>query len=130
LESSGKIGRLTDYVLLLGRSCSNQVADHNKAGRDPDPNLQRRTGMRCELWNRLDKTERGTNRALRIMLMRSGIAEIGENAVAHVFRDEATIALEQFRAAAMIGADDAPQVLGVELSRKRGRADQVTKHYS
>jgi hypothetical protein len=64
------------------------------------------------------------------MFMRLGVAEIGENAVAHVFCDEAAIALDQFSAAAVISGNDAPQVLGVEPSRKRGRADQVAKHDS
>ena len=62
------------------------------------------------------------------MFMRLGVAEIGENAVTHVFSDEATIALDEFGAAAAIGTNDAAQVLGVELSRERGRADQVAKH--
>jgi hypothetical protein len=34
--------------------------------------------------------------------------------VTHLFCDEATIALDQFGAAAVIGSDDAPHVLGVE----------------
>ena len=63
--------------------------------------------MRCELRNRLDKIKRGTNRALRIMFMRLGVAEIGENAVTHVFCDKATTLLDRVRAAAVIGADDA-----------------------
>src|SRR5215472_1682436 len=62
------------------------------------------------------------------MFMRLGIAEIGKHAIAHVFGDKATVALNQFSAAAVIGSDDAPQVLGVDLSRQRRRADQVTKH--
>src|SRR5262249_38189927 len=46
-----------------------------------------------------------------------GVAEIGENAITHIFRHEATIALNQFGAAAVIGSNDAPQVLGVEPAR-------------
>ena len=48
------------------------------------------------------------------MFMRLGVAEISENAVIHVFGDEATVALDQFRAAAVICADDRAQVLGIE----------------
>jgi len=51
------------------------------------------------------------------MLMRLGIAEIGEDAIAHILGDEAAVALDQFGAAAMIGADDPMQVLGIESGR-------------
>jgi hypothetical protein len=70
------------------------VANHNQPRRDPDPNLQGRLGTRGKLRNRLDKIETGTNRALRIMFMRFGVAEIGENTVTHVFCDEAAVALD------------------------------------
>ena len=59
--------------------------------------------------------------------MRLGVAEIGENAVAHLFGDEATVALDQFGAAMMIGGHDAPQVLRVEPCRECGRTHQVTE---
>ena len=49
----------------------------------------------------------------RPRLVLKWIAEIGENAVTHILGDEAGIALDQFRAAAVIGDNDAPQVLGV-----------------
>jgi hypothetical protein len=88
LEPSGKVRRLSDDRLLLGRSCSDQVADYNKAGRDPDPNLQGRTSIRGDLWNCLNKIEPGANCPLSIMFMRLGVTEIGENAVAHVFCDK------------------------------------------
>jgi len=51
------------------------------------------------------------------MFVRLGITEIGENAIAHIFCDEAAVTLNQFSAAAMIGADHVPQVLRVEPSR-------------
>src|SRR5215472_269226 len=84
--------------------------------------------MRCELRNRLDKIEAGANRALSIMFMRLGVAEIGENAVSPVLGDEATMVLNQFGAAAVIGSNDASEVLGVEPSRHRRRTHQVAKH--
>jgi hypothetical protein len=120
LAARRKVRRLTDDCLLLCRASPDQVADHNEAGRDPAPYLQGRTGIRGELRNQLHKTEPGANCALSTMFMRLWIAEIGENAVAHVFCDEATIALDQFRAAAVIGSNDAPQILGVEPSRAGG----------
>jgi len=51
---------------------ADQIAYHNEPGRDPDPYLQGRTGIRGDLRNRLDKTEPGANCALSIMFMRLG----------------------------------------------------------
>jgi hypothetical protein len=113
-----------------GCSCTDQVADHDEPGGDAYANLERRTAMRCELRNRLDKIEPDANCALSIMFMRLGVAEIGENAVTHVFRHEPTVALDQVGAAVMIGADNPTQVLRIKLARQRGRTDQVTKHDS
>src|SRR5262249_45090010 len=39
LEPSGKVRRLADHRLLLGRPRSDQVANHNEASRNPDTNL-------------------------------------------------------------------------------------------
>src|SRR6516225_7114607 len=64
------------------------------------------------------------------MFMRSGIAKISENAVSHVLRDEAIMTLNQFAAAAVIGSNDASQVLGVEHSRQRRRPNEVAEHHS
>jgi hypothetical protein len=41
------------------------------------------------------------------MFIRLRVTEIGKNAVTHVFCDEAIISSDQFRAAAVIGGDDA-----------------------
>jgi hypothetical protein len=62
------------------------------------------------------------------MFMRPRITKIGENTVAHIFGDVAAILLDQSRAGAMIGADDPPQVLGIELCRESGRANEVAEH--
>jgi hypothetical protein len=63
------------------------------------------------------------------MFMRFGVAEIIENAVSHALRDEAIMTLNQFAAAAVIGSNDASQVLGVDLSRQRLSTHQVAKHH-
>ena len=45
-----------------------------------------------------------------------------------VLGDESTVALDQLHAAPMIGSNDAPQILGVELGRKCGRAHEIAEH--
>ena len=58
-----------------------------------------------ELRHRLDEGKPSTNRALRIMLVSLRITEVRENAVAHVLGNEAAIAFDHFRAAAVIGGE-------------------------
>jgi hypothetical protein len=76
----------------------------------------------------LDDRQSCAHRALGVVLMRLGVAEIGQHAVAHVLGDEAAIGRDQIRAALVIGADDPAHVLRIELRRKRGRADEIAEH--
>jgi hypothetical protein len=114
LQSCREVRGLPDNATLLSFARADKIAHYNESRRDPDPHLQwaRRDGR--ELWHCLDQSKSGANRALGIMLVRLGIAEIGQDAVAHILCHETAVALDQCGAAAMIGAHDPPQVLGVE----------------
>ena len=64
-----------------------------------------------------------------IIFVRLGIAEINEHTVAHAFRNKSGKAAHRIGDAAMIGAHDLAQILGIEARRQRRRADQVAKHH-
>jgi hypothetical protein len=49
---------------------------------------------------------------------------------AHVLGDKSAVAINQLGAATVVDANDATQVLWVEPSRERSRADEITKHLS
>ena len=85
-------------------------------------------GAGGELRHSLDEGKPGPDGALGIMFVRLRIAKISEHSIAHVFGDETSIALDQFRATAMIVGDDFPQILGIEPRRKRGGTHQVAEH--
>jgi hypothetical protein len=51
LKVGSEIWRLADDRLFLGRTRTDQIADHNEVGRDAHRHLQGRTGIRGELWN-------------------------------------------------------------------------------
>ena len=63
-----------------------------------------------------------------IIFVRLGIAEINEHTVAHAFRNKSGKAAHRIGDAAMIGAHDLAQILGIEARRQRRRADQIAKH--
>ena len=129
LQPRGEIGRVADDRLLLRRAFAHETADDDKAGRDADANAElfARAGLQAR--HDFGDFERRVDRPRRVVLMRAGEAEIGENAVAHELRDEAVIARHHARDRVLIGADDLAHVLGVEPRRKRGRADEVAEHH-
>jgi hypothetical protein len=59
--------------------------------------------------------------------VRLRVAEVDEHAVAHVFGDEAGEAGNGVGDAAVVGADDLAQILGIEPRRQRRRADQIAE---
>src|ERR1700692_4289321 len=66
--------------------------------------------------------------ALRIMLMRSRVTEIGEHTIAKVSGDETAALVNLLCTAVVIRADHLPQILWVKFCRERGRTDKITKH--
>jgi hypothetical protein len=60
--------------------------------------------------------------------MRLRIAEIDEDAVAHVFGDEPVVATDKLGDPNMIGTDHFAQVLRIKPRREGGRANKIAKH--
>ena len=56
------------------------------------------------------------------------VAEVGENAVAHVFCDESAEADQHLRYAIMIFTDDLAQILRIEPCGQFCRTDQIAEH--
>jgi hypothetical protein len=91
--------------------------------------VQRRTGRGDNLRGGLDEGKPGQHGLLGIVLVRSGIAEINEHAVAHVFCDEAVEAAHRLRDAFLVGGNNSAQVLRVHAGGERCRADEVREHH-
>ena len=126
LQTGGEVWRLADHAPLLRGTRADQIANDDEAGGDADPNVQR---LLCgEPADRVDDREPGAGRALGVVLMRLGIAEIDQHAVAHILGDKTAKAADGVGDAAMVGADDLAQILGIEARRQRRRADQVAEH--
>ena len=85
---------------------------------------------RCYLANTRDQVETGTHRPLSVVLVRLRIPEIDQNSVAHVLGDKPGEARDRIGDAAVIGADNLSQILGIEALRQRRRADQIAEHHS
>ncbi len=75
-----------------------------------------------------DQCQPGAYRALGIVFIRPRIAEICEHAVAHVSGNETARLLGLLGTAAVVRADDFPQVLRIEPCRECSRADKIGEH--
>jgi hypothetical protein len=77
-----------------------------------------RTASRCssglQARHRRCYFQPGAHRPLGVVLMRAGIAEIGQHPVTHEFGDKAVIARDDAGNGVLIGADLLAQFLGVE----------------
>ena len=91
--------------------------------------MQRHAGGGSQRRRSFDDGEPHPNGALSVMFVRLGIAEIGEHAVAHVLGDEPPVALNEARAAPVIGRNRLPHVLGIEPHRHRCGTNEIAEHH-
>jgi hypothetical protein len=82
-----------------------------------------------QLRHRIDDVETRPHRTLGLVLMGARVAEIDEDAVAHVLRDKAVIAPDRRAAPALIRRDHIAQIFGVHRGGERSRSHQVAKHH-
>ena len=129
LQARGAIRRLADDGRLARIPRSEKIADDHDPGRDAHSHVQRSLRCGLQLRRRFRDRKPRPHRALGVVFVRLGIAEIGEHAVAHVAGDEAAVRRDQGRAALLIGRDDLVHVLGIEPGGKRGRADEIDEHH-
>jgi CHASE2 domain-containing sensor protein len=127
LQTGGEVWRLADHAALLRGTRADQIADDDEASGDANPNVQR---LLCgEPADRLDDREPGAHRPLGIVLMRLRISEINQHAVAHILGDKAVKAADGVGDAAVVGADDLAQILGIEARGQRRRTNQIAEHH-
>ena len=128
LQTRRQIGCVADHGLFLRRSRSDEIADDDDAGRYADADLQRLTGGSFELPDDRRDFQPRPDGPFGVLFMGARKAEIGENAVAHEFRDEPVVARHRARTGVLVAADDFAHVLGIEPRRKGGRADEIAEH--
>jgi hypothetical protein len=79
--------------------------------------------------DRVNDREPSAGRALGVILMRLGIAEINEHAVAHIFGDKTAKPGNGVGDRAVVAADQLAQVLGIKAGGQWRRADQIAEHH-
>ena len=92
LQARREIGRVADDRVLTQVALTDHVAGNDDACRDADAHVQVQSRARLERGDGIDDAQGGEDRALGVVFVRPGIAEIHEDAVAHVACDEAVVA--------------------------------------
>jgi hypothetical protein len=129
LQARGEVRRLTNQSLLHRGFIIQKFPHNDSARRDADANLQRGINICPEIRYGIDGCERGSHCLFGIILLRSRITEIGEQAIAQFSGDCALKAADYLTDARVIRRDRAPHVFRVQPRRKGSRADQVAKHH-
>jgi hypothetical protein len=126
LQSSGQVRRLADDAALLCFTRPDQIADDHQPSGNTDAGLQGYGEF--ERPNCSNPFQSRAHGPLSIVLVRLRIAEVHEDAVAHVFGDEPIKAAHSVGHAFLIGRDYLPEVFRVHASRQRCRTHQVREH--
>ena len=116
MQPGGEVRRLADDRLFLRRAFADQIADDHQPRGDPDARLEL-DGFDFEATYSVDDAETRPDRPLGIVLMRSRVAKIDQDAVAHVLGDESVEPDDHVGDGTVIGGDDLSQILGVEARR-------------
>ena len=115
------------------RFLADLITDDHRSGGNADPHRELDPGgpgeRGIQLRHRIDDVETRPHRTLGLVLMGARVAEINEDAVAHVFRDKAVVAPDRGTAPALIRRNDIAQIFGVHPGRECRRSDQVAKHH-
>ncbi len=128
LQPCGQIGRVADHRSLLGGPVADQIAHDHEPGRDADA-AGERLAAAAQLRHRRHDRETRPHRALGLVLVRPGPAEIGEHAIAHEFRDMAFEPPDLTGHGVLVSAQHVPHFLGVEPGRERCGAREVDEHH-
>ena len=127
LEAGGEIGRFTDHRLFLRRPCADLLAHDDQAGGDSDTYLQGEFVSRPQLSDRRDQTQPRPHSAFCVVLVRLGIAEVGEHAVTQILGYVAGEATNHFGAAPLVSPHDLAQILWVQSPGELGGADKIAE---
>ena len=114
LHARGNVRRLADNVSALDALPRAHIADDREPGMEPDTDGQR-LAAGVHLFPRpRDDLDSRADRPLSVVFMRSGIAEIGQNAIAEPLANVAAAARDRLGAGVVIAAQGITQILRVE----------------
>ena len=128
LQARREVGRIADDVLLGRPAGADGVADNDQPGSDADAHAQLESLHRLQRRDGVHYFQSGVDRALGRIFIGARVAEVGEDSVAHVARDEAVELGNDLRGRLLVQADHLARVFGVEPRGQRRRIRKVAEH--
>ena len=129
LEPRCEVRRFAHYRPFRRRSLSDDVTDHHQAGGYTDARLQAQIRLGVEHGYRGGDIEPRPHGAFGVVLVGPGIAEVGENAIAHVAGHETVETIDCRLTGILVSQIHLPQILRVQTPGEFGRADQIAEHH-
>ena len=123
-QATRKLRSFADNPMLI-RAIAEEIADHDGAGGDADPQLKGPGTAAIKLGDRLDQGETGTDRAFDVVLVRLRIAEIGQHLRPRELAHRAARPRDDRRAATLVGSDQRLQLLRIKSGRELARAGKI-----
>ncbi|MFZ0029231.1 MAG: hypothetical protein WBQ54_12085 [Pseudolabrys sp.] len=114
---------------MLSQRALTEPADDYQAGGYANADRERFLCRRLQSCNSGSDIERCTHGSLGIVLVRTGIAEIGQNPVTSKIRNEAVIGQRDAGASGLKGVDHGAHVLWIQSRRQGCRAHHVADHH-
>jgi hypothetical protein len=130
LQAGGQVGRLAQRQLFLPRAASH-VPDDDQPGVDPQahgqlhPPLLHQASM--ELAHGFHHPQPGPHRALGVIFVREGVAEVDEQPIAEILRNMPLKAGDHFGARGLIGLHHLAQFFRIELARKTRGVHEIAE---
>ena len=132
LDPCGDVRCFADGVVDV-RPAGAHRTDNDQAGMDSNARFDAGFALRLQRMVQLAHARRdgesGQHGSFGVVVVRAGIAEKSDGAVADVLVYVAAVAGDAVVADALVGAQHIAQRLGVELSRERRRADNVGEQH-
>ena len=128
MQPRREVRRFADDVALLRFTRADEFAHDHETGGETDADFVMDAGG-DQLRDGTDQGKRRPHRIFGIGLARLRIAEINQNAVAHILGDIASKACDHLGDALVVVGDDLAQIFRIEARRERRRADKIAEHH-
>ena len=126
LDARGRVDEVArDHALALGADGDRRLPGEHARARAQLADAD----LRAKRLHGLDKLERGPDRALGVVLVRSGSAPDGHDGVADELLDGAAVALDRRARRVEVAGQELPGLLGVAGLGGSGEADEVGEEH-
>jgi hypothetical protein len=132
LQPCRKVQSVTERELLVGPR-KTDLAHYNQPGVDrqphghPDAVVALQAGV--QPGDGLEDPQPSPHGLVRVILVRGGVSEVDQHAVAEVLRDVAVEPSHNRGTARVVLTQDLAELLRIQSPRQRGRLHEVTEHH-